>query len=106
GAPRRSAEGLRSPRATAVRRRLYELYHRIAGGAVALSGRAHARVGARVGILVGGQHLQGGGRRLGHHGRRTDDRRYANAGRRAHREAADFLTRLWALPSGCATALL
>jgi hypothetical protein len=34
---------------------------------------AHARVGARVGILVGGEHLQGDGRRLGHD-RRPDDR--------------------------------
>ena len=42
------------------------LHDRAAGGAVAVPGRAHARVGARVGVRVDGEHLQGDGRRLGH----------------------------------------
>ena len=75
GTPRRGAQGLRAPREAAVRRRLHELHHRPAGGTVALSRGAHARVGARVGVRVGGQHVQGDGRRLGHHGRHADDGR-------------------------------
>jgi outer membrane protein TolC len=72
-APRRRAQGLRASREAPVRRRLHELHHGAAGRAVALSRRAHARVGARVGVLVGGEHLQGDGRRLGHHCGPDDD---------------------------------
>ena len=75
GAPGRRAQGLRAPREAAVRRRLHALLDRAAGRAGAVPRRAHARVGARVGVRVGRQHLQGDGRRLGHRGRQADDGR-------------------------------
>ncbi len=51
--------------AAAVRRRLHQLQHRAAGRAGAVPGRAEPGVDPRAGVRLGGEHLQGHGRRLG-----------------------------------------
>jgi multidrug efflux system outer membrane protein len=94
GAPGRGAEGLRAPGQAAVRRRVHVLLHRAAGRADAVSRRTDARRRARVGVLVGRQHVQSHGWRLDHRGGHTHHGRPADTGQRArYRTAAAVLIR-------------